>query len=388
MENGFMGYARKTGNPGIRNSVAIIALMDNCNAVARKIAENVAGTVLITDLFGRKLMGHNHVMRLKALLGMARHPNVGGVILVTLHRNGAEIYEKPLREEGRDVFSVVVQDEGSILACIESGIRAAVDMVKRCSRAQRTLQPFSKLVVGLECGGSDFTSGLAGNPAMGVASDMLVERGASVILSETAEIMGAEGILGERAASPAIAEALCKAVKDMEAMAAIAGVPDIRRSNPAADNIRGGLSTLAEKALGATMKAGTSTLKGVVDFCDPIPVDNPGFYFMSTPAPACESMTGLCAGGAQLIVFNTGAGTAAANPLSPTIKMTGSPYSVARARGDYDVEVSDILTRGTTIKDAGRRVFDEIVRVADGEMTFTEILGMHQSTISIAGASY
>jgi altronate dehydratase large subunit len=384
----FYGFSRPNGTAGVRNQVAVISLMDNCNGLARKIVENVRGTVLVTDLFGRKMQGTNHEMRLKAFEGMATNPNVGGLVLITLHATSAETFAAPIAAAGKDVETVAYQDFGSTLKSVEQGILYAAAMVKKCSGVLRVEQPLSKLVLGLECGGSDFTSGISGNPALGVAADMLLDAGGSVILSETAEIMGAEHLLAARAVNDDVAKKIVQAVADMEEMARVAGVPDIRRSNPAADNIKGGLTTLAEKALGAVKKAGSRPLQGVVGYCEPVVPDPPGFYFMSTPAPACESMTGLAAGGAQIIAFNTGSGQPSSHPVAPTIKFTGNPLTASRGVDDLDLEVSDILTGAVSIEEAGKRIYDEVIAVANGRYTYTELYDTAQSTISVEGASF
>ena len=259
-------------------------------------------------------------------------------------------------------------------------------MVKECSTEKPDWHPLSELVMGVECGGSDFSSGISGNPAVGNASDRLLHEGGTVILSETPEIIGAEHVLAKRSVNQDVANNIVKCVKEMEARAKTAGFSDIRASNPAADNVKGGLTTLAEKSLGAILKAGNAPLQGVLRYGES-PPGVPGFYFMDTPAPACESMTALAAGGAQLIVFNTGLGNPIANPVSPTIKLTGNPFTFVKNSDDLDIDVSDIITNGLPIEKAGERVLGEILRVANGKMTFSEILGITQSTLSVLGPS-
>lgn len=384
----FFGFPRNNGSVGVRNRVGIISLMDNSNGLAQKIAENVRGTDLVTDLFGRKMIGRNHEMRLKAIHGMAMNPNLAGVVLVTLHRASADAFAEPIAAQGKDVACVAFQDVGSTLRSIESGVLAAAGMVKKYSSMRRSEQPLSKLVFGVECGGSDFSSGLSGNPALGHAADLLLDAGGSVVLSETAEIMGAEHLLAERAVNKDVAAKIMRAIADMEEMSRMGGVDDIRKTNPSADNIKGGLTTLAEKALGAVKKAGTKPLQGVVDYCDPVIPDPPGFYFMSTPAPACESMTGLAAGGCQIIGFNTGLGQPSSHPIAPTIKISGNPVTASRAFDDLDVDVSKIMTGEMSIEEGGQRIYEELLAVANGRRTFTELLGTGQSTIGVAGASF
>ena len=388
MNTTFWGYERAAGLPGIRNAVAIVSVMDNTNQIAQIIAQHVDGSVLLTDLYGRKMLGYNFEMMQKAMVGMCTNPNVGAVLIVSLHRPSALAFAEGIAASGVEVECLVYQEHANAMRCVEVGVNTAVQMTKRCSMARRREFPLSQLVLGVECGGSDHSSGLAGNPSLGYAADRLMEAGGTVVLSETAEIMGAEHILARNAASPEVGHAVYEAVAAIEEMARFAGVPDIRRGNPSADNINAGLTTLAEKSLGAIRKGGTKPLIGVLDYCDHIPAENPGYYFMHTPSPACESMTGFAAGGAQIIAFNTGLGNPTANPVTPTIKMTGNPVTVARSMADFDVEVSDVLTGGTSLAEAGQRVYEEIVQVANGKKTATEVVRMFQSTIGRQGSSY
>lgn len=386
MAHEFLGFERNDNSVGIRNYVAVISAMDSLNPIAAKIVDLVQGTVLISDLFGRKLAGVNHGVRIRSLSGMGKNPNIGAVLVVSLHMPSALTVAEPIAASGRDLEIVAYQEIGGTLKSIEQGVRLAVKMVKKCSAQRRQSFPISSLVLGVECGGSDFSSGISGNPAVGHAADRLLEQGGTVILSETPEIIGAEHILAKRAVNKAVGDKLLQCVSDMETLARATGFDDIRASNPSADNKKGGLSTLAEKSLGAILKAGSKPLQGVLDYAEK-PQDAPGFYFMTTPAPACESMTGLAAGGAQLIVFNTGLGNPIANPVTPTIKVTGNPFTYARDSDDFDVSVTDIISKGMSVAAGGEKIFHEILDVASGKKTFSEILGITQSTIRVFGPS-
>ena len=386
MKTEFMGYQRDDGGVGIRNYVGVISAMDTVNPIARKIVDLVHGTVLISDLFGRKLAGFNHEIRFRSMTGLGKNPNIGGVIVISLHNASAMPIAEAIAEAKKDVEVIAFQEIGSTLKCIEHGMRLAVKMVKKLSDQNRQPFPLANLKIGVECGGSDFSSGISGNPAVGNASDRLLELGGTVLLSETPEIIGAEHVLAKRAVNSKVAKKLLNSVKKMEALAKKAGFSDIRSSNPSADNIKGGLTTLAEKSLGAILKAGNKQLIGVLDYAEPLP-PKPGFYFMHTAAPACESLTGLAAGGVQLVVFNTGLGNPIANPVTPTIKVSGNPYTVKKSADDLDLDLSKIITKGISIENAGNNVFHEILKVANGKMTFSEIVDVTQSTISVVGPS-
>jgi altronate dehydratase large subunit len=384
----FFGYLRENNTVGIRNYVGVISDMDNVNPIAKDIADHVQGTILITDLFGRKQMGINYELRFKTMAGLGRNPNLAAAIVVGLHKPSAVALADAISKSGKEVECVIYQEIGSTLKCMEQGVRAAVKLVKKCSATKGNVFPFSELKIGVECGGSDFSSGIAGNSAIGVASDKLMDAGGTVVLSETAEVMGAEHILAKRAVNQNIADKLYAAVDEINRLADIAGVPDIRKSNPSVDNQNGGITTLAEKSLGSIQKAGSKPLKDVLDYGDPIPVDSSGFYFMNAPGPACESMTAMAAGGVQMIVFNTGVGNPAAHPVTPTIKITGNPYTTEKSTDDLDVDVSHIISDGMSVEEAGKKIFDEMMAVANGKMTVSEILKTTQSAISIIGASF
>lgn len=386
MTQEFTGFPRGDGSVGIRNYVAVISAIDSLNPIAAKIVDLVKGTVLVTDLFGRKLAGVNHPVRIRSLAGMAQNPNVGAVIVVSLHVPSARAVAEPISATGKEVEIVAFQELGSTLKTIEQGVRIAVQMVKKCSAQRREPVPLSSLILGVECGGSDFSSGISGNPAIGNAADRLLDRGGTVILSETPEIIGAEHILARRAVSREVGEKLLQCVRDIEALAKATGFEDVRASNPSADNKKGGLTTLAEKSLGAVLKGGSKPLQGVLDYGEK-PGSPHGFYFMTTPAPACESLTGLAAGGAQLVVFNTGLGNPIANPVTPTIKVTGNPFTYAKSADDIDVSVTDIISKGMSVEAGGEMIFAEMLDVACGKKTFSEIMGITQSTIRVFGPS-
>ena len=386
MAEEFWGYSRKEDSVGIRNYVAILSAMDTVNPIASKIAELIRGTVLITDIFGRKQAGVNHNTRMKALSGLACNPNIGAVLVVSLHKPSAEELSEKIAAAGQKVQYVSYQNYGGSLRTIEAGAQAALNMVKECSEMKPRLHPVSELKIGVECGGSDFSSGIAGNISVGNAADRLLEAGATIVLSETPEIIGAEQVLAKRAINNTVRKRLLQKVHEMEELAKRSGFSDIRASNPSPDNKLGGLTTLAEKSLGAVLKAGTKPLDGVLDYADPMP-EKRGFYFMDTPAPACESMTGLAAGGVQMIIFNTGVGNPIANPVAPTLKTTGNPYTFEKNPADIDIDVSDVITAGTPLDIAGGRVYQEVLRVAGGKKTVSEILRMTQSSVRVYGPS-
>jgi altronate dehydratase large subunit len=257
-------------------------------------------------------------------------------------------------------------------------------MVIEASELVREPCAVDALTVAVECGGSDTTSGLASNPAVGRFSDRLVDAGGTVILSEPAEFMGAEHLLAARAVEPEDAQRIVDMVRWFEDEAARHGV-DMRGTNPTPDNIEGGLTTLEEKSLGAIAKGGTRPIVEVIDYAQA--PSKKGLVVMNTPSAACESMTGLAAGGAQIIVFSTGRGNAIGAPIAPTVKVTANPNTARSMAENIDVDLSGVLTGGEDLDSAGARVWDRVMRTASGVLTSCEVLGEEQLSVSRFGPS-
>jgi altronate dehydratase large subunit len=232
--------------------------------------------------------------------------------------------------------------------------------------------PLSELILGTECGGSDYTSGLASNPAVGEACDRLVAEGGTVILSETPELIGAEHLLAKRARTPEIAKQVLDAVAWWENEAIGAG-QNIRESNPGPGNIAGGITTLEEKSLGCIYKAGTTPLEEVITYASH-PTET-GLVYMDTPAQDIEQLTGMIAGGVQVVLFTTGRGSPLGSPIAPVIKITGNRNTYLKMRDNMDIDVSKILQGKETVKEAGKRIFEEVISVASGKVTKAEKLG-------------
>ncbi|SFR19632.1 UxaA family hydrolase [Poseidonocella sedimentorum] len=385
----FMGYARPDGRVGTRNMIALIATV-NCSAtVIRKAAEalrssgvleaypNIDGVVALAHGTGCGMAaegpGWDNLQRV--LWGHATHPNVGAAVFVGLGCEVMQIARMKARfgagDEAR-LHGLTIQDSGGTAATIERIVAHVTELLPRINGAHRSPCPLAGLTIGLQCGGSDGLSGITANPALGAASDLLVGHGATVLLSETPEIYGAESLLLRRAASPEVGAALMERITWWERYTELNG--GSMDNNPSPGNKAGGLTTILEKSLGAVAKAGATPLNEVVAYgARP---EGAGLVFMDTPGYDPVSATGQIAGGAQIIVFTTGRGSAFGSVPAPTLKLATNDRLFAQMRGDMDLNCGDIVSAGVSIPDKGREILDLIVETASGARSKSEALGL------------
>lgn len=384
MTSNFWGYERPDGTVGTRNLIAVISVMDNCNPVTRAVANAVQGTVYLPGSYIRGQLGQDREITLKVTAGLCLNPNIAGVVVIGLEPRTTRELVDLLAPSGKPIEAVDIQLAGGTIASIAAGTRAAARMARDASKQRRREFPLSKLVLGLECGGSDTTSGLASNPSIGVVSDQVIADGGTAIITETSEFFGAEHLFAERAADSGVRERFLNAIDTLEKNIIALGI-DLRGSNPTPDNIRGGLTTIEEKALGAMAKAGKSELVGALDYGD-IPTRG-GLHFMAGPAPAVESITGLAAGGCQICLFSTGVGNPIGHPVATVIKVSGNRNTIEAFSDNVDFDVSAILEKNESISSAGGRLAQYMLSVASGELTTSEILDTRESAISRFGPS-
>jgi len=345
-----------------------------CSAVAaRRIAESVKGAVAISHDCGCAQIGEDEKQTFRVLSGLGKNPNAHSALIVSL---GCEVIDaEKLADEiaktGKEVEVVSIQEEGGTLRAVEKGTRIVRRMSEEMSREKRKSADVSELIVSTECGGSDWTSGIAANPSVGAAMDRIVEEGGTVILSETTEFIGAEHLLAKRGASPEISEKILEIVRKYEEEVMKMGV-DIRGAQPSPGNIKGGLTTIEEKSLGAIHKGGHSKIVEVVEYAEK--PTKKGLVIMNTPGYDVESVTGMVAGGSQIVVFTTGRGSPTGNPIAPVIKVTGNPRTYERMKDNIDINAGKVL-EGCSISEVGEEIFEEILRVASGKLTKAEILG-------------
>lgn len=378
------GYVRPWGGIGIRNHVLILPVVVCAGEVAQRIAQAVPGTVAVPHQHGCGQIGADFEQTKRTLVGFGAHPNVAGVVVVGLgcEKVAAEEVAAEIAARGPKVELVVIQKEGGSHRAVERGVELARRLVQEAAALKTEPVPVSALILGLECGGSDATSGLAANPALGVASDLLVAAGGTSILSETPEIMGAEHLLARRAVSPEVAQRLYEIVARVEEGARRMGV-DIRGAQPAPGNIVGGITTIEEKSLGCIHKAGTAPVQGVLEYAEA--PQGRGLWVMDTPGHDVESVTGMVAGGAQIVVFTTGRGTPAGCAIAPVIKVTGNSRTFQLMEENIDLNAGTIIEGTESIEEVGRRLFNLLIEVAGGRLTKAEQLGHHEFAITRIG---
>ncbi|MGB6119234.1 MAG: altronate dehydratase family protein [Mesorhizobium sp.] len=383
----FEGYRRANGRAGTRNYLGILTSV-NCSAsVARFIAQaaersgmldefpNVDGVVSFTHGTGCGMAGSGEGFDIlqRTQWGYAGNPNLGAVLLVGL---GCEVFQigrmKSVYgiEEGDLFRSMTIQETGGTKRSIEQGLARIREMLPAVNAARRETLPASGLTLALQCGGSDGYSGITANPALGVAADMLVRNGGTAILSETPEIYGAEHLLTRRARTREVGEKLVERIKWWEDYTSRLGGE--MNNNPSPGNKAGGLTTILEKSLGAAAKGGSTTLNAVYEYAEP--VTERGFVFMDTPGYDPVSATGQVAGGANMICFTTGRGSAYGCKPAPSIKLATNSALYERMTDDMDINCGDILD-GVSVEDKGREIFETILSVASGKKSKSEELG-------------
>jgi len=382
----FLGYRRRDGRVGVRNHLLILSSVVCATEVVLRIKRRVPSAVTVTHPLGCVMLGEDLEQFRRTLVGFATNPNVGAVLIVGLGCEEVDAREiaSEIKKTGQRAESLVIQDCGGSERTVKRGVEVAKEMEKLLAQEGQVTSSGSDLILATECGGSDFSSGVAANPAIGFACDRLIESGGTVILSETSEMIGGEHILAARAINKGVARTINRIVKRVEKNARRAGV-DIRQAQPTPGNIRGGISTIEEKSLGCIHKAGTKPVQGVVKYAEPI--REKGLWIMDTPGQDVESVTGMVAGGAQIIVFSTGLGTPVGCPIAPVIKITGNHETARTMRAHIDINGGVILKGQDTIEGVGERILRLLLAVASGKKTKAEKLGHCEFAIHRIGVS-
>lgn len=383
------GYARENGTFGIRNHLLVIPCSVCASEVASRVAHSQELAVAIPHQHGCCQMGEDFRQTVRTLIGFGINPNVGAALVIGLGCEGIQAQQvaDEIRKSGKPVEVVIIQDEGGSVKAEAEGKEKLAALAAQIRDAEKVGIPVSSLIVGLECGGSDPTSGIAANPAIGAAAERVVQAGGSSILSETTEVIGAEHILQHRFADPAQRKRFLEMVDEVEQRAVAMG-EDLRGSQPTPGNIEGGLSTIEEKSLGCMFKAGHLPFEGVLEYSELLPAEKPGLYFMDTPGEDIDSITGMIAGGAQIILFSTGRGTPTGSAIAPVIKITGNPDTFRRMSDNLDVNAGKIVEGEKTVDELGAEIYERILEVAGGELTSAEKLGHREFGIYRIGPTF
>ena len=378
----FLGFQRPDGRAGTRNYVAIAAA-SNCAAhasqqiakhfAARKLPAGVDGVVAFPHGEGcGHSIGPDTRQLHRVISGVLQHPNAGASLLIGL---GCEVNQ--IGDYAPQITGLTLQASGGTRGVVEEGVRQVEQLLEQAAAVPRTPVPASKLVLGLNCGGSDSFSGISANPALGNCVDRLAHMGGTAVLAETTEIFGAETLLLNRARNPHVAQKLVACVQAYRAYLAQFG--SSFDDNPTPGNKMGGLTNIVEKSLGAVAKGGTAILADVVDYAEPIPA-LPGLVFMNTPGYDPVSLTGLAAGGVNLIAFTTGRGSAIGFPTVPVLKISSNTAVYDRMRGNIDLDAGPIMEGSAFIEEIGLAILERLLRVASGVRTASELLG-HQEFV-------
>lgn len=392
----FQGYRRPDGRAATRNYIAIVTTVNCSGTSARYIMQaldrellaefpNVDGVVALTHKSGCgfEYAGEDHQRLNRTLAGFARHANVGAALILGLGCETSQasyLVEQhqfvPFNGKGsqRNGGPLVmnIQDHGGVAKTVRRAVDSLRDLLPEANRVQRAPIPVSEIILGTNCGGSDGHSGVTANPALGYASDLLVAQGGTSILAETPEIYGGQHLLTRRAVSREVGEKLLDHIRWWEEYARKFG--SSINANPSVGNKKGGLTTIFEKSLGAIAKGGTSPLRAVYGYAEP--VTSKGFVVMDTPGLDSPSVTGIVAGGANVVVFTTGRGSCFGCKPTPSIKVATNSSMYHRMVDDMDLNAGRILDGTATVEEVGREIFEKIISVASGEPTKSEAQGI------------
>jgi len=376
----FLGYKRPDGMVGVRNYVLILPTTVCASHVAKRISEEVQGTVALVHEHGCAQNGEDKEQTKRVLTGIAKNPNVAAILVVGLgcETIGVPEVAEEISTSGKPLETLIIQENGGTLESIRKGSQIAQKLVDYASQLKREEVGIESLTVATQCGGSDACSGISANPASGYASDLVVKAGGTVILAETTEMIGAEHLLAERAVDEEVARKILWLIQRVEDRAKAIGV-DIRLANPAPGNIAGGITTLEEKSLGAVVKAGTCTINEVVEYG--VKPYCKGLVIMDSPGQDTSSIAGELASGAQIVTFTTGRGSPVGSPIAPVIKIATNSLMYTRMSDNMDVNAGTIVDGAETIEEVGERIFDEIIKIASGTLTKSEILGHREFSI-------
>ena len=379
----FYGYRRPDGRVGVRNRVLILPASVCATDTARIIAQQVEGAISFNNQQGCPQVAPDQQFTMDVMAGYAANPNIYGTVVVSL---GCENCQMDLvvtaieERTNKPLKQVIIQEVGGTLKAVEIAVRYAKGMVAEASMLQKEEFPLSELIVGTECGGSDPTSGLAANPAIGAMSDLVVQAGDTSILSETSEFIGAEHILARRAINKEVHDRIYEITSRFEAHFHAVG-EDVRQGNPSPGNKAGGITTLEEKSLGCIHKGGHSPINAVYDYAKQVE-SKQGLVIMDTPGNDPASVAAMVAGGAQVIVFSSGRGSPVGHPIAPVVKVTGNKITFANMEDNIDFCAAPLIYGEKTVEQLGTDLLNMVVETACGKQTKAEALGFVETAIA------
>jgi (2R)-sulfolactate sulfo-lyase subunit beta len=375
-----LGYRRENGRVGVRNHVVILPLDDLSNAACEAVANNIKGTLAIPHPYGRLQFGEDLALFFRTIIGAGANPNVAAVVVIGIEPEWTERVVSGIAQTGKPVKGFAIERHGDLQTIAEAS-RQAKEYLQRASELQRTDCSLADLYISIKCGESDTTSGLASNPTVGNAIDKLVAMGATTSFGETSEITGAELVCKERAATPQVGEAFMKVWTAYNDIIVSHKTDDLSGSQPTKGNIRGGLTTIEEKAFGNLQKIGKKArYVGVLGPAEAPP--GKGLWFMDTSSAAAEAVTLWAASGAVVHLFPTGQGNVIGNPILPVIKLSANPITCHTMSEHIDLDVSAILRGEMTLDQAGDKLIELIVRTANGRLTAAEALGHREFVLT------
>ncbi len=375
-----LAYRRENGRVGVRNHVVILALDDLSNAACEAVANHIKGTLALPHAYGRLQFGEDLRLFFRTVIGMGANPNVAAAVVIGIEPEWTNIVVEGIKKTGKPVTGFGIERHGDITTIAEAS-RQAKEYLQWASELQREEVDLSEIWVSVKCGESDTTSGLASNPTVGNVIDKLVAAGATTSFGETSEITGAEMICKERGATPEIGEKFYKIWKDYDDFIQANKTDDLSGSQPTKGNIRGGLTTIEEKAFGNLQKIGKKAkYVGVLEPAEA--PTGPGLWYMDTSSAAAEAVTLWAAAGFVVHLFPTGQGNVCGNPILPVIKLSANPLTVKTMSEHIDYDCSGILRGELTLDQSGDRLLEMARRTANGRLTATEALGHREFVLT------
>ena len=371
MNEHFLGFQRKDGSIGIRNKLLIISITGLTGPTSRKISNLLQDTLFVDNPYGGGIIGEDKIRQDNAIIGFAKNPNVGAVLIISADPPKGEFIISKLENSSKPVELITLDEcNHDAIKLLELGLRKGASLIRKISKIKREKVSVSNLSIGLECGRSDPSSGLVANPIMGLIADRLIDFGGSAVIGETIEWLGAEHLLEKRARSDNVKSKISKAVEFQRQFSETKGI-NLLGNNPGHQNIEAGLSTIEEKSLGNITKSGSKRIEDVLQWGEKI--DKKGMFLMHAPSYAPESLSGFSAAGCQMILFSTGVGNSFTNHISPSIKFSANPETCEQLNNQLDFKCADVFLGKKTFEDASNNFWNFMIDVCSGALTWGEI---------------